>query len=257
MNIQQLKETHDNQNDLYIQGKGDLFAAGQIQDNALKPLAEDRLANLITVIDGISQEAMDAMPNYIEVIDCFVSFFDDVILECALITNRRKEIENKILNLCQKVLGKPTEEKTRDFDEEHVVCALIDGLVIHELPMMMRANTIKSAMLDDTNPLRLGQTFFEDFCVRYPEYADLPMLEYLKCELSLREKLINGDPAEASSIASKLMGMPINNSERFMLVAMVMFLNGVTSDATRILELGLNDFPGNERLLAAQRSLNG
>jgi len=38
MNIQKLMETHDKQNDLYIRGKGDLFSAGQLQNEEWKKL---------------------------------------------------------------------------------------------------------------------------------------------------------------------------------------------------------------------------
>ena len=255
VNIQQLKDNHDSQNELYIQSKNDLFTQGQINELEWVNIAETRVQSLYSDISAITQEEIDATADYIEVTDCFVSFFDDVILECTIVTDKRKEVEGKILELCKKALGKPTEEVTRDYDQEHVVCGLIDALILYEMPMQLRGSVMKAAMLDETNPLRFGQTFYEDFCTKYPEQADVQLLQYLRCEFSLRQELTKGDPGTASEIATRLMNMPINDSERYLLVSMVMFLNGMVEDATRILEIGISNFPDNQRLLVAKASL--
>lgn len=255
MNLTQLKESHDNQNEAYIAEKSNLFENGEAPRDQWLALANKRIEQLLADIQPISPEEVDAMPDYIEVVDCFVSFFDDVTLECAQLTNRRAEVEKAILGLCQGALGKPTEEKTRNSDEEHVACALIDGIIMHELPLVVRAAAVKSAMLHDTNPLRLGYTLYESFCVKYPEHADLQTLEYFRCEELLRNQLLSGNPADSAETAARLMAMPINNPERYLLMSMVVFFNGFIDDAARTLELGLNDFPDNERLLKAQEGL--
>jgi hypothetical protein len=254
MDFTKLKTAHDAQNEAYINGKGELFENGDLHRDAWAKLADKRLDELEANLSAITDEDVTAKP-YVETIDCLVSLFDDVILECALVTGKRKKAETAILELCQKSLATTIDDSNRDTDNEHVICSLIDGLIINEMPLNMRSAAISAAILHDSNPLRLGQTFYDIFCNKYPSAVDQTVVAYLKCEGELRTALTNGTPGDAGERAEALMSMSINNPEKYLLMSMVMFFNAMSDDASRVLEIGLGQFPGNERLLRAKDGL--
>jgi len=255
MDFTKLKTAHDAKNELYIKGKSELFEKGELFGNAWEKLADNRLDELSAALSAITDSDIDSAPNYVEVIDCLVSFFDDVVVECALVTGKRKKAETQILELCQKSLSTTVEADSRDSKNEHAVCALIDGLLINELPLAMRSAAITTAILHETNPLRLGQTFYDIFCEKYPSAADENVSEYLRHENALRTALTSGTPGEAGEHAEKLMNMKINTPEKYLLMSMVMFFNEMSNDAARILDIGLAAFPDNDRLLNAKAGL--
>lgn len=255
MDISKVRETHDKHNELYMASKTELFGQDKLNDDEWVKIAGIRLSQLSAALDAVDDKDIDEAKDYIEIVDCFVSLFDDVVLECVLLTGMRKEIETKILDLCKQALGKPSQEKTRNFESEHVVCQFIDGLIMNEIPLDLRAHPIKNAMMHDTNPLRLGKTLYDVFAEKYPEHVDATLTEYLNCEEALRANLTNGDPVEGADISAKLLAMPVNNPERYLLLSMVTFYNGLVDDAARTLEIGLKEYPGNDRLLKAQEGL--
>jgi len=251
INIAELQMTHDVQNEVYAS------ARAKSNEDVLKKIANERLDELFKAITPITGKAIDDMPSYVEVVDLFVSFFDDVILECALLTGRRAETEKKLLDLCKEALGKPTELKTRDAKEEHIVSTFIDALILHEAPLSARASSLATALIDVTNPLRLGLTFYKIFCEKYPNEGDARILQYFKLEEEIRLALLTNNAAEATEKIGKLFEIPISTPERYLLMSLNSFYNGLADDAKRVLELGLNAFPGNKRLQNAKDGLAG
>ena len=255
MDFAKLRSEHDSANTNYITKKGALFEEGELHGEQWEKLANERLNTLAQTLNTITEKDIEACPSYVETVDLFVSFFDDVILECAGLTNRLKESEMKILELCQIAVGTTMDDKTRDSKNEHAICTLIDGLVMTELPLATRGSAMTAALMHPTNPLRLGQSLYEIFCDKYPEAADRIIVDYLACENNLRKALTDGSPAEASEYADKLMNMPITSPEKYLLISMVMFYSEMTSEASRTLDIGLNEFPMNDRLLKAKEGL--
>jgi len=257
MNSKHLFDEHDKQNNEYIQFKAGLFSKEPANVEGLPEQAGKRLDGLIKTLNSVTKESIHEAPSYVAVIDTFVSLFDDLILECALITGRRNEVESKLLDLCKEALGGPTAERTRDTQNEHVVSLLIDGLVLHELPIEKRGMVIGEALINETNPLRMGLTFFEKFSEKYPEYVNKQLMDYLKSEESVRLYLALGKGADATETLTRMYEMPINTSEKLLLIALNSFYGGFNNDAVRAVEIGLKMYPGNERLLNAQRGLTG
>jgi len=247
MNISGMQMSHDVQNEVYVSAKANA--------SDLKPIANVRLDELFNVLVPITPEAIDAMPNYVDVVDLLVSFFDDIILECALITGRRAETEKKLLDLCKEALGKPTELKTRDFKAEHIVSSFIDSLIIHEAALQARSKSLTVALADQTNPLRMGLTFYKIFCEKYPNEIDTRVLDYFKLEEEARYALVTSDTAKATESIGKLFESPINDPEKYLLMALHSFNNNLVDDAKRALDIGLNFFPGNKRLANAKDAL--
>jgi len=250
MNFNQAREQHDAQNEKYIAAKTDLFSKEEFDNKKWAELAENRLTQLFEAVDKV-----EATDNYVDFIDCMVSLFDDVILECAMVTNTRKEVETKLLEPCKQAMSQPTTESKRDSKNEHIVCAIIDGLLITEATTKQRANAMNAGIIHETNPLRLGLCFYEIFTEKYPEDCNSELTEYLKCEAALRYELTMGNPQEATEIATELLKMKMTTPEKFLLMSMVAFYSGLADDAARTLEIGLNQYPGNERILKAQEGL--
>jgi len=259
MNINELKQNHDSTNEEYISAKFKLVSGVAKPDmEKWAQLADNRIDELNKTLALITDTDIMAMPSYVEVVDLFVSFFDDVILECALLTKRRAEIEKKILDLCKEALGTPTADATRDRDGEHITCSLIDALVFVEAPLPARASSLTAALMHDTNPLRLGFTLYKIFCDKYPNDINGGALQYLTAEEEVRLSLITSqNDAETADKLDALFKVPINNPERYILMSLYSFYNGFPKDASRALEIGLKAFPGNERLLGAQAGLAG
>ena len=253
MNIEQLHKEHDSQNEVYLTAKAELFSKGNGEANHKKwlKIAHKRIDTLIEQLAKITPETIAAASSYIESTDCLVSFFDDIILECVMFTDRRKEVEGKILDLVKEALGTPTAERTRDHETEHVVCTLVDALVLQEVKLSARGATMVTALMHDTNPLRLGFTYYKTFCEKHTRSVDRPALEYLQTEENARTRLMNGELSEAVDEVTKLFSSPYNNPEKFLLLALSSFGSGIVDDAKRTLEIGLNNFPGNDRLQSA------
>ncbi|MCL2216565.1 MAG: hypothetical protein FWB91_06035 [Defluviitaleaceae bacterium] len=249
MNIAGLQMSHDVQNEVYVSAKANALD--------LKKIANDRLDEMFKALASVTPKDIDAMPSYVEVVDLFVSFFDDVVIECALLTGRRAETEKNLLNLCKEALGKPSELKTRDSKKEHIVATFIDSLILHEAPLAVRAAGLSATLIDATNPLRLGLTFYKIFCEKYPGEVDARLLQYFKLEEEARMALVTNNAAIATDKIAKLFELPINEPEKYLLMSLNSFYNGLTDDARRVLDIGLSAFPGNQRLQSAKDALAG
>ena len=256
MNIQQLHQTHDADNEVYLKAKAELFSQDATDSVRWMALANRRLDKLATELSQITPEAIDAAPSYLEPTDCFASFYDDIILECTILTGRRKEIETQILDLIKEALGKPVEEKNRDFRTEHVTCSLVDALVMHESPLADRGREICKALLHNTNPMRLGLPLYVAFCEKYPEVADIDALRYFQAEEKARDFIMHGELQPAVDEITKLFDSKINSPEKFLMLSLTSYGSGLIEDAIRTLEIGLTNYPGNERLQSALDGLN-
>jgi hypothetical protein len=191
--------------------------------------------------------------KYVETVDTFVSFFDDVVYECVVLTNRRGEIESAIIELCKKALEKPTADGKRDTKNEHVTAKLVDCL--NSAPSADISKEITAVMLDETNPLRLGLTFYFDFCKKNHLITDTVSLNYLKTETEVREGLILGNDHKSYDGLEKLLASPIDCPEKYLLISLNSFYHGFDKDAVNALDIGLAKYPGNERLLSAKSAL--
>jgi hypothetical protein len=243
MNIAKLQQAHDTQNAAYISAK-------TADNEALKPIANERLDNLLADMKKITK--ISAV-NYVDAVDLFVSFFDDVVIECAELTNRRTEIEEAIIAMCKKALKKPTTDGARSEKDEHVTAQIIDCL--NAEPSEEVHHKLVVAILDDTNPLRLGLSSYLDFCEKNPTLAHPQIFDYLQTEASVRASLIKGDDAETFAGLEKLLASPVNVPEKYLLTSLNSFYHGYDKDAIRALDIGLTAFPSNERLLNAKNAL--
>jgi len=257
MNILELQQGHDSANEVYLTKKLELFESENIDESKWSYIANKRLSSLFEVLAKITPKEMDSMSSYIDVVDLFVSFFDDIVLECALVTDRRAETEKKILDQVKEALGTPTEKNIRDGNKEHIVSSLVDALVFHEADKNTRASTIESALINETNPLRLGLTFYKIFGDKYPDSICDEMLKYFIKEDEVRIALIKVSVAEASEKLTELFELDVNSSEKYLLMALNSFNAGLVNDAKRALEIGLNSYPLNKRLEDAKFSLLG
>lgn len=247
MDIKNLQQEHDKQNEAYVTEKAALFSdGGGMNEAKLGSLANDRLNRLNAAIADIS----DIGENYVDAVDLFVSFFDDVILECAEFTGRRKEIETNLYALCRKALEKAAGK--RDAAAEHTIAVLFDNL---DTPTKDAAAKMENALLDDTNPLRFGLSLYFDFCEKNAGVADADAHEYLKTEADARIGLIKGLDEMTFNALEKLLTAKIDRPEKYLLTALNSFYHGFLADAERVLEIGLSKFPENERLLSAKGAI--
>ncbi|MCL2577512.1 MAG: hypothetical protein FWE27_05620 [Defluviitaleaceae bacterium] len=248
MNITQLQQEHDKQNENYVSEKAKIFSGIRVSKAKLETNANARLDKLCEALAGISEIS----GSYIEAVDLFVSFFDDVILEC-IYASRRAEIEEKIFALCKKALEKPNSDGNRNANDEHITAKLIDCL--NTEPSAIVSRKMAAALLDNTNPLRLGLSFYENFCEKNPVFTDVVALDYLKVETAVREALIkNTNPGDIPPI-EKLLASPFDCPEKYLLTALNFFYHGYKDDALNALNIGLNKFPANERLTNAKDAL--
>ncbi|MCL2223409.1 MAG: hypothetical protein FWB96_00405 [Defluviitaleaceae bacterium] len=249
MNISQLQQEHDKHNEIYMTEKADVFSGVRVKRKKWQTIANERLDKLNEAIADISE----ITGNYVEAVDLFVSFFDDIIIECAIYVSRRAEIEEKIIALCKKALEKPTADNTRNAKDEHVTAMLIDGL--NEKPSAEASKKMTEALLHDTNPLRLGLTLYMDFCEKNSLFTDVNSLDYLKLEAVVRQSLISDTGKETIPKLEKLLSSPVDCPEKYMLTALNFFFLGFEKDAINALDIGLKKFQGNERLAGAKKSI--
>jgi hypothetical protein len=250
--MNELQKNHDRQNTDYVSAKAELFQRKPKETAELDALANDRLDKLCEVISQISDAQAEAAP-YVETLDLFVSFFDDVILECAELTDRREEIEEKIIALCKKALTKPTAASKRDPQNEHVTAKVIDCM--NTQPTAEISQLMAMSVLDNTNPLRLGFFAYKNFCEQNPDLAAEKALDYMNTEAAVRTGLIKGNDQLAYDALEKLLKLPFDCPEKYLLASLNSFYHGFDKDARRALEIGLQAFPGNERLLSAKGAL--
>ena len=255
MNIAMLQQEHDKANEEYSLAKNTLLKGPEPHIEPWKYVSNHRINLLVDALSQINPVHIAEAPSYVQAIDCFVSFFDDVVLECALIANRRKEVEEHILNLCKEALAEPTKTRTRNNDDEHVVCTLIDGVLIHEAPIKARYGTISAALTHETNPLRLGYTFYQTFCEKYPEAIEITIFKYLKAEEEVRHFLSLGKFTEANDALARLFSLDYYTPEQFILMSLNTFYSGNSQDVAKSLVLGLEKFPHNRRLIQLKESL--
>jgi hypothetical protein len=252
MNIEQLQQEHDIANSNYANAKLALLQNSEPPEEKWGILMTERLNTLIAELNGVTDEEIESHESYVEAVDCFVSFFDDIVLECVLATNRRKEIEEKIISKCKVALAKPTELKTRNTKDEHIVSSLVDSINNQSDPVVKRLLLLVSSLMHETNPLRLGLSYYEDFCVKEPDAADIIVLDYFKLEENIRIYLTMGRVKEANDALVQLFSMDYKTPEQYILMSLnTLFMNS-PRDAERCLVLGLEKFPENKRLLQAK-----
>ena len=245
------RQQHDRLNEEYMTAKAASFSD---ENNAktlasIISLAEKRLDAMDETLGQISEQ--DLASDYVQAVDTLVSFFDDIILECAEITGRRAKTEDKILNLCNIAVAKAT---NRDEANEHVVAKLTDCLA--EPPGPKVSAQMAAYLLDETNPLRLGLSSYESFCAKNPEIQDPQALEYLKTEAEVRREMIKGNDNQVLDGLDKMLASPINCAEKFLLLSLNSFYHGLVDDAKTTIEIGLKSFPNSERLLSAKSALS-
>jgi len=257
MNISQLQQEHDIANSNYGNAKMTLLQGPPPHDEKWDILANERLNTLLVELDKVTNEEIESFDSYVEAVDCFVSFFDDIVLECALLTDRRKEIEELIVNKCKVALQKPTEQNTRQPKDEHIASTLIDCVNNESDPVIKRMLLLVSSLMHETNPLRLGLTFFERFCEQFPQGADKNVLDYFKTEESIRLHLTKGRVREGNEALIKLFNMDYQTPEQYILMSLNTLYMNSPEDAKRSLEVGLDKFPESKRLLMAKEDLAG
>jgi len=247
MNILELQQEHDKQNEKYVTDKAAIFSGLRVSKIKLEANANARLDKLCETMSGIT----DFSVPYVEALDLFVSFFDDVILECVIYASRRAEIEGKIIALCKKALEKPNSDGTRNTDEEHITATLIDCL--DKEPADEISRKMAASLLHDTNPLRLGLTFYSSFCEKNPHLTNAIIVEYLQLETKVRESLVKD--TDAVPPVDKLISSPFDCPEKYLLTALNFFYHGFKDDAINALNIGLSKFPDSQRLSAAKDAL--
>ena len=141
----------------------------------------------------------------------------------------------------------------RNEKTEHVTAKFIDFLGAE--PSSEASREMAAALLDATNPLRLGLTLYVNFCEQNSQFAETESLNYLKTETKVREGLVNGSDTEVLEGLEKLLSSPIDNPEKYLLLSLNSFYHGLENDAANVLQIGLQKFPGNERLNSAKDAL--
>ena len=255
MDIKGLLAEHDKQNEVYLSQKAEIVEDLDITNLTWLGIAEERIDSLLQSLSVITNADLLNHESYVEAVDGLVSLFDDVVLECALIVKRREVVEEKILTLVKVAIAKVTDENARDRTQEHIVASLIDGLVLTEVPLVLRSSTITAALLHDTNPLRLGITFYRIFCDKYPEQSDNAARKYIDSEEEARTFMLTGNSNEATAIIAELFNSPIKTPEKYLLLSMSSFFSGLNEDAIRAIEMGIEVFPTCSRLINAKTAL--
>ena len=256
MNLSMILEDHNRFNEDYVNGKLECkdqmgFDTGKLTSHAVKrlDLFKNSLANI--------PESELSSGAYVEVTDNIISMFDDIIVECALLNDKRAQVESLIFNLCKTTLleleNKADSASSRKPADEHVSLAFVDPAVNNK-PAGEKAYLYRTALLHDTNPLRLGMTFYEEFCVDNPDFADGVLLDYLRIEQEVRFLLISGRNPKIVDALSALFAHPINTSEKYLLMALNCLNFEQEKDAARTIEIGLNTFGNSVRLKMAMKN---
>jgi len=247
MNIQELQQRHDLENEMYTMAKAKLFTEGGGAKAEWKQLANQRLDKLVEMLKSV-----EISGSYVTAIDLFVSFFDDVIVECSVCTSRRADIEKKIIALCKKALKN---QPLRNVTDEHVTAVFIDSA--NAEASADSSKKMAQMLLDNTNPLRLGLTIYKSFCKKNPDFADKDALAYLEAEEAVRKCLIMGDDTKVVPHMEKMLQSPFDCPEKYLLVALNFFYVGLSADALNSIDIGLTKFPANERLQSARGAIAG
>ena len=239
---------HNKANADYIAKKSKM--GKNLDVSILTKYANERIELLFGLLSTISEADINKESSYVSVVDFLVSLFDDIVLECALLTGQRAEVEERIIVLCEIAKAKADKENCRDINEEHIVLTLLDGLDMRD-DSEIKLSVIHAALLHETNPLRLGLCKYKS----YIGETNNEVQEYLFTEERIRMMFLQGDAAQATLEVEKLANMKINTPEKYLFIALNSYYNGFVDDAKKAIRIGLHAFPASERLKIASNEL--
>jgi len=246
---------HEMFSTFYLEYKALFEQWGVYDENSMYELAISRLGNLGAELLHLS--ASNNKMHYTESILKAFSYYDDVIAEAAALLGKRKDVEERIINTCYKLMVNAEHlvvneeigtKKLKDSGDNYAI-NLIEASVINEGTPALRKQAVLDALLDYRNPYRVGLYVYEDMCGQVKSDEDKPYLEYFRIEEQARIFMFLSRYELAADEIGKLFEMSVSTPEKYVLLAVNCVYCGFTDDALDAVNVGLELYPGYQRLI--------
>ncbi|MCL1988255.1 MAG: glycosyltransferase [Firmicutes bacterium] len=242
---------HDMFNEFYT-GYKNLFAKWNLLDeyrlSLLSIIRVDYLEKLqLTNIFAFNNKNTPA-----ENIDIITNYYDDIILETAIISNRLSEVDNAIFNTIIYIIQ--NNEISSNFDNPVVklYLALSDQTISFDQLKL----EITNALLNYKNPYRIGFETYKNLSAEHPQIVNYDLLNYLETERTARKLLYTCNFEQALDTVIQLFESTISTPEQYVILAICGYHLGLTEDSKNAVETGLDIFPNYPRLEELRDKLN-
>ncbi|MCL1989205.1 MAG: glycosyltransferase family 2 protein [Firmicutes bacterium] len=183
-------------------------------------------------------------------IDIVTSYYDDILLECAIFTGNLQNVCIAIFNTINTIAG--CNDLPYDFDNP--IVRIIKALNNNKITFEQKNYEITNGLLDYRNPYRIG---FETYKTTFDkEHLNIELINYIEMERMARELLFTSNFEASLDATIQLFNSKISTPEQYIILALCGYHLGLTEDAKNAVETGLQLFPNYPRLEELQNIIN-
>ncbi|MCL1988252.1 MAG: glycosyltransferase [Firmicutes bacterium] len=234
---------HDMFNEFYLGYKSLFLKWNLLDDSRLALISTLRMEHYFKVqLNNVF--AFNNKNTPAENIDIITNYYDDIILETAIISERLTEVDNTLFNTIMHIIQ--NNEISSDFDNP--VLKLYLAFSNQAISFEQLKLEITNALLNYKNPYRIGFENYKTLSAEYPQIADHNLLNYLETERTARKLLYTGNFEQALDTIIQLFNSAISTPEQYVILALCGYHLGLTEDSKNAIETGLDIFPDYLRL---------
>ena len=239
---------HDMFNEFFLKYKKLFLSWNTLNNENKRIIAEARIYSLNTEFNNLTAQNNDM--TYLQKSNRLLSYFDDVIVEATAIVNSRKIVEEFFVKRAVELYKDEARQLLLDDNcPQDCITLLLEALREEDYPVEVRAQALRNAVSDDNNPYSLGLSYYESFCNDNPSEAELGLLDYLKAREQARVFVLTDEYDRAAEEITLLFNSPLIDPEKYALLAINCIKCGLFDDAEEIVAVGLEQFPGYQRLI--------
>ncbi|MCL1988390.1 MAG: glycosyltransferase [Firmicutes bacterium] len=177
-------------------------------------------------------------------IDLITGYYNDIIFECATISNQVANVDNVIFNEIIAIMQ--NNEISSNFDNP--VVKMFTALNNTTISFDEIKSEITHSLLDYRNPYRIGFETYKTLSAKHTQIANADLIAYLETERTARQLLFTGNFEQALNKVIELFNSPYSTPEQYVTLALCGYNLGLLEDAKNAVETGLTNFPNYGRL---------
>lgn len=247
---------HDMFNEFYDNYLQLLSKWDLLDEDAKNMLAQLRLTHLDTELINISSFSNTQTPA--ENIATIASYFDETIARACEITQKRKVIEELLIDRC---VLQYIQAHDKIEDADHFMVQMVALLTDRLLSPRKKAQRLVPLIVDEENPYHLGLCYLQQLCAGCDDDELHLICDYITQEERSRGMLLTGKYIDAAENIVRLFEMPVSEPEKYLILGRNCINLGFAEDGVNTYYLGLDSFPDNKRLkealIQAGVSING
>jgi len=188
--------------------------------------------------------AFNAPKDPAKKIDIVTNYYDDIILEAAILTENLSNVDNRVFNTIGNIIQ--SSELPTDFDNP--VVRMFTALNNTTISFDEIKSEIAHSLLDYRNPYRIGFETYKTLSVEHTQIDNANLIDYLETERTARQLLFTGNFEQALNKVIELFNSPFSTPEQYVTLALCGYNLGLLEDAKNAVETGLASFPNYGRL---------